>query len=268
MERKELVSVIMPIFNMESKRIIKAVNSVFNQTYPLVELVIVDDGSTTRVYDLLKHVFKEQIDQFKLKIVRNNSNRGISHARNKAVKYSSGVWITYLDGDDYLSRNCVHNLYETAKNDIFAIGDCIVLDGVTKSLRSPALLFGEACQFNKSPKDPFMLNITSLQPQIIRKDIFLELDGFDESYKYAELTEFFLRFLCSFGIGRVSFSSGAIYYYSRNRNDSVSQINRQKLFDYRLKALNAYKNSCGIPGELLYKERNSRTGFQKYELRT
>ena len=89
-----LVSVVIPTFN-RSAVIIRAINSVFNQTFKDYELIIVDDGSSDDTYESLK-LF---IDTKKIKYFRQN-NLGVSAARNLGVKNANGQFVAFLDSDD------------------------------------------------------------------------------------------------------------------------------------------------------------------------
>ena len=93
-----LVSVLIPLYNKENY-IAETINSVLNQVYPNVELIIVDDGSTDNSFNIAEQFISPNIHLFK------QSNKGASAARNKAFELSKGVFIQYLDGDDLLHPN-------------------------------------------------------------------------------------------------------------------------------------------------------------------
>ena len=86
------VSVIIPTHD-RLERLPTAINSVHSQTYPIHELIVVDDGSTDGTADWITQ-HHPQI------ILLRQSNHGVSHARNRAIERSSGDWIALLDSDD------------------------------------------------------------------------------------------------------------------------------------------------------------------------
>jgi glycosyltransferase involved in cell wall biosynthesis len=88
------VSVIMPAFNA-SAWIRRAIDSCRQQTYPDVEIVVVDDGSTDNTLEILQ-TYRSEVTW------ESGPNRGACHARNRAFALSSGRYIQYLDADDYL----------------------------------------------------------------------------------------------------------------------------------------------------------------------
>lgn len=94
-----LVSVIMPAYNGE-KFIQEAVDSILNQTYQNLELIIVEDASTDRTREILETIYDPRI-----RIFYNEKNRGISYSSNLATKYSKGKYIALLDDDDVATLN-------------------------------------------------------------------------------------------------------------------------------------------------------------------
>lgn len=91
-ENKYLVTVILPTFN-RAWSLKQAIDSVFFQDYPYIELIVIDDGSTDNTQQLLKE-YKNKIKVLKQK------NRGVSSARNAGIKNSTGQFIAFLDSDD------------------------------------------------------------------------------------------------------------------------------------------------------------------------
>lgn len=94
---KPLVSVVMPIYN-RSVLAPRAIDSILNQTYPHFEFIIVDDGSTDETPALLKEY--AQKDK-RIKILTNDSNKGISASRNRGNEAAKGTYIAVMDSDDY-----------------------------------------------------------------------------------------------------------------------------------------------------------------------
>lgn len=111
------VSIIIPCYNC-SKYIEKCIDSLTNQTYKNIEIVIIDDGSIDNLkticnkilkkYNNVKYFFKE--------------NGGLSSARNYGIKMSSGDYVLFIDADDYIDNNAVELLVEnTSENELACI---------------------------------------------------------------------------------------------------------------------------------------------------
>ncbi|MCB0209229.1 MAG: glycosyltransferase [Anaerolineae bacterium] len=97
MKNHKLVSIIIPVFNGETY-IVETIESVFNQTYPSWELIVVDDGST----DDTPHILRAYNNRIRY-IYQPNS--GVSAARNHGLRLAQGDYIVFLDADDLLLPN-------------------------------------------------------------------------------------------------------------------------------------------------------------------
>ena len=94
--KKNLVSIITPMYN-SGKFIKDIIVSVLNQTYEEWEMIIVDDCST----DISPEIVKSYIDsESRIKYIKTDENRGVSNARNIALKNANGQYIAFLDSDD------------------------------------------------------------------------------------------------------------------------------------------------------------------------
>jgi glycosyltransferase involved in cell wall biosynthesis len=97
------ISVVMPCFNAEPY-LREAVDSVLNQTYPDVELIVVDDGSTDRSREILD-IYGDRIK------VLSQAKKGPYPARNLGVSHATGRCIAFLDADDWWSLDCLAKLH-------------------------------------------------------------------------------------------------------------------------------------------------------------
>lgn len=106
------LSVIIPVYNCELQ-ITRCIESIINQTYKNLEIIIVDDGSKDQSGKLCDQL-KEKDNRI---IVVHQKNSGVSEARNTGLKVCSGELITFVDADDYLMdcsiyENAIHKLNE------------------------------------------------------------------------------------------------------------------------------------------------------------
>ena len=91
-----LVSVIMAAYNAE-KTIEQSINSVLNQTYPAVELLVVDDYSQDRTVKLVENIMARDN---RVRLIYNKENCGVSYTRKHGLEEAKGAWIAILDSDD------------------------------------------------------------------------------------------------------------------------------------------------------------------------
>lgn len=115
-----LVSIIVPVYNVE-KYLDKCVNSLMNQSYKNIEILLIDDGSTD-TSGVCCDTYA-QLDQ--RIVVIHQRNKGLSGARNTALDIAHGEYITCVDSDDFIASDFVLNLIsaiETANADIAVCG--------------------------------------------------------------------------------------------------------------------------------------------------
>lgn len=117
MKKEKLVSIIIPIYNGE-KFIEKCMDSVLNQTYKNIEIILSDDGSTDNSLKIIKQYSK------KYKNIKYDSheNVGLSITRNIAFELATGDYVTYLDVDDYFDYDFISKMLENNKNYDIIIG--------------------------------------------------------------------------------------------------------------------------------------------------
>lgn len=98
MEREELISIIVPVYNVE-KFIIETMDSVRAQTYSNWELLLIEDGSTDNGVEKIYNYIEETGDE-RIHLFRQPANMGAAKARNRGLGEAKGRYITYLDADD------------------------------------------------------------------------------------------------------------------------------------------------------------------------
>ena len=94
-----LISVIVPIYNVE-QFLSKCIQSIINQSYSRLEIILVDDGSTDDSPQICDE-FKEKDKRIK---VIHKKNGGLSDARNVGIEVASGEYIGFVDSDDYIDE--------------------------------------------------------------------------------------------------------------------------------------------------------------------
>ena len=104
------ISVILPCYNSE-KYIEKCIESILNQTYQNIEIIIIDDGSTDHTLKILEK-YKKEND--KISIIK-KKNTGVSDSRNIGIKEAKGKYIMFVDSDDFLELDAIEKLYLNIK---------------------------------------------------------------------------------------------------------------------------------------------------------
>lgn len=116
---KELISVVVPIYNVE-KYLSRCVESILNQTYKNLEIILVDDGSPDACPQICNE-FQEKDPRIR---VIHQENAGLSAARNTGIKYATGAYIAFVDSDDYIDENMYEVMYEDIQKNVADLCIC------------------------------------------------------------------------------------------------------------------------------------------------
>jgi len=175
---QELISVIVPNYNNENF-ISFCLNSILSQSYRNIEIIVVDDKSTDKSTNIIKEYSRRDR---RIKLIRNEVNKGVAICRDMGIRLSEGTWITTLDSDDiYLSDEKIEReviaLKATKKDDIEPIvySGIILIDALGKCLHA---------QPGEKMEGDILANIIARNCMIPRDFIFtrnqyLEAGGFD-----------------------------------------------------------------------------------------
>lgn len=117
--KDSLVSVIIPVYNVEMY-LRRCVDSVINQTYTNLEIILVDDGSP----DLCPQICDEYLKtDSRIKVIH-QKNQGLSAARNAGTAISKGAYLMYVDSDDFISRKMVESLLQAVSKENADLSFC------------------------------------------------------------------------------------------------------------------------------------------------
>ena len=103
-----LISIIIPVYNVE-KYLRVCIDSVINQTYKNVEIILVDDKSPDSSPAICDEYLKKDR---RIKVVHKEENEGLGFARNTGLNVARGNYVGFVDSDDYLNANSVEVLYK------------------------------------------------------------------------------------------------------------------------------------------------------------
>ena len=111
------VSIIIPVYNVE-KYISECLDSCINQTLQDIEIIIVDDCGNDKSMDIAQEYAKKDS---RIKIIKNNQNKGLFLARCEGLKSATGKYIISLDSDDFLDLKACEIAYNAAKDGYYDI---------------------------------------------------------------------------------------------------------------------------------------------------
>lgn len=117
-----LISVVVPIYNVEGY-LERCVESIINQTYKNLEIILVDDGSPDKCPEMCDEFARQDS---RIKVVH-KKNGGLSDARNAGMAVASGEYISFIDSDDYVSPDFYETLYNVMISEKGDIAECSVV---------------------------------------------------------------------------------------------------------------------------------------------
>lgn len=234
----ELVSVVVPVYNAENT-IERAVKSLEQQTYTNIEIVLVNDGS------------KDDTDSICCKLAKKDSrikyysidNSGVSNARNIGISHSNGLYIAFMDSDDYIEKNMIEELVSLMdeKTDLVCCGYKVVST-------DNQMIFSKTPQYGKWNKKYAYKGIENLQEclcfntlwnKLFRADIIKDNDLLlDVSISMGEDFLFIIDYLLKM-TNEVKVISDSLYRYTLSNNGLQAKFNDG--IDMRFAQLNRLK---------------------------
>lgn len=182
-----LVSVVLPTYNRR-KLVTRAVQSVLEQSYRNLELIVVDDGSSDATGEALEYFTGDPRFHYLYQ-----SNKGQSAARNRAIDRSCGEYIAFLDSDNYwLPEKLERQLEFLGRHDGFEIlySEIIPVEesGARMAKRSIPRFSGRILE------QLLVSNCVTNNTALVKRSCFEEMGKFDEGLRYCEDYDLWLRF--------------------------------------------------------------------------
>ena len=220
------VSIIIPVYNAE-KYIGRTIDSILNQSETDFEIIAVNDGSTDKSYNIMKKL--AQKDK-RIKIYT-KTNEGVSATRNYGIKKATGKYLLFVDADDMLTENGLHNLCEIAKkyNADITIGNSKVIDLNGKTIKSHEN--GKIYQQNRKEllttffKDNGDFDSQSVWAKLFARDICNEL-RFADNQNSNEDRYYFFQEICN--SKKIVLLNRDVYIYEKHFNSlSTSKVDKR-----------------------------------------
>ena len=178
-----LISVLLSVYN-DDENIKKSIDSILSQSYKNIELLVIDDGSTDKTYEILNG-----IKDSRLKIFRNKDNLGLTKCLNILIKKSQGQILARQDSDDISLPTRLEVQYNTLHK--FELDACTTRAFI-KNTKKSIPRFSHLLPVNLviKYKNPFIHGTL-----MVRKNTVLNIGMYDENIKYAQDYKLFLELL-------------------------------------------------------------------------
>lgn len=226
------VSVIIPTYN-RVKYISRAIDSVLNQTYDNIEVIVVDDNNeNSSVRDEMTKVMSTYNNS--VIYIKHKKNMNGACARNTGIKHASGDYITFLDDDDYYFKTRIEKLVnkiEKEKCDAIYSAALIVKNSKIYSLKN-AIMSGNL-QLEVLKQQSFFATGSNL---FFTAKCLNELKGFDESFFRHQDLELMVRFFRNYNICALD-----EILVVKNVDDRSNELGLDKSIKYRFYFLDRYK---------------------------
>ncbi len=180
MNNKNLISVILPVYNSE-KYIEESILSIINQTYSNFELIIINDGSSDNSFKICKS-YSEKDKRINL---INNSHKGLTPSLNQALKIAKGKYIARQDADDISEKKRFAEQikwFEKNLNGVLCGTDCLIKDENNNDKKNLVIKF-------EHKKILQVLNYSNCfvhTSVMFHKEAALKFNGYDENFTYAQ----------------------------------------------------------------------------------
>lgn len=234
-----MVSAIIPTYNRR-ELVVHAVGTVLAQTFPVDEIIVVDDGSTDGTEAALRTAFGDRI------VYLRQANAGVSAARNRGMALARGRYLALLDSDDeWLPEKTARQVDWLEAHPDFGMVLCDV--SRTDAERRPV---DRLERRRLTPEDGWVLKWALLEPALapvsalFRREVFQTTGGFDESLRTAEDLDFHLRVARDWKIGVVD----AVLATAMRGHDGLSAL-AQTYEDYVRVIERAAAGADGVPAE-------------------
>ncbi len=225
----ELISVIIPIYNVE-KYLEKCIESIINQTYKNLEIILVDDGSKDKSDEICDEYAKKDN---RIKVIH-KENSGVSSARNVGIENSKGEYISFVDSDDWLEKDFIeklHNIIKENNSDLAQSGYYRVVGENKEKINSTE-------NIENIDKNEFLIRVLSPQTgfglchmKLIKKKIIGDI-RFNENLKAGEDALF--NEMISQNIKKATFYGYPLYNYRINENSAVKRFDKNYPNKYKI----------------------------------
>lgn len=223
--KKKLVSVVMSAYNEEGKWFIKSIESIINQTYKYLEIIIIIDNPNRK--DLIDIAYKYKSIDSRIKVIINKINKGLVYCLNKGIKISKGELIARMDADDISNSRRIEKQvkYLNENKECILVGTQMILinendEFIERSNKLPT-------KYNDIKKVLKYTNVICHPSIMFIKDFVIGIGVYRE-IKYAEDYDLITRIVINKGI--VSNLEEELIYY-RIRKNGITNSNSQIQFN-------------------------------------
>lgn len=237
------VSIIVPAYNA-SETITRTLNSILNQTYKNIEIIVINDGSTDNTSEIVK---KSKDNRIKL---IEQKNGGVSKARNNGLKFATGKYVLFIDSDDILSRKMIELLLKLMSENE---SDLVICNYINISYKNfyDNIFDTKIINTKINNQDQTLRQLLveekingQLWNKLYKKDLLNNIE-FDENMCLMEDADFLIRYLLK--SKKIITIDSVLYAYIINegsitKNIDIKRLKNKYLFIEKINEHNKMKN--------------------------
>lgn len=221
MQDNQLISLIVPVYNVE-KYMDKCIESIVNQTYKNLEIILVDDGATDGSGEKCDAWGKKD-DRIK---VIHKENGGLGNARNVGMKYAQGEWIGFVDSDDFISPSMYETLYNICNEfcaDLAVTSFSFYYNGKTSPIHSPTgdivLYEGNEWIDEYYGKEKSGNIVPAAWSKLYKRELIID-KKFSEGRYYEDIV---VTAMVLNEAKKIVYINEPLYFYRKDRTDSITE---------------------------------------------
>lgn len=221
------VSIIIPVYNNEGY-VERCIRSVMKQTFLNLDIIIIDDGSQDDSCKILEKLAEEDK---RIRLVH-QVNQGVAAARNRGLDMACGEYLTFIDGDDYVSEDYIEHLYSCAENEAADMVIC-GLKYVAENGKILRELVPD--EYRRIEREEWTFRISAVCSHFYRKELW---EKYVIRFQHGERGEDMpISLLFSAVCDKISVLSESGYYYVQHQNSATHNFRGLRNFQLPYQAL-------------------------------
>lgn len=215
-------SILIAYYN-KLKYFLDCYNSINQQTYKNIEIIIVDDCSSIEEYDALKVIIK---DDARVKLYKNEKNRGVGYTKKKLVEYATGEICGFIDPDDTIIASAIEIMVKAHSENPLASIINSNLNFCDENLK----VISSSNVRQVAQNNPLFFNFNGDISHFatFKKSYYNQTEGIDTYFKIAEDQDIYLKL---YEVGQSLQIEEVLYFYRLN-NDSLTNVNNNETVLY------------------------------------
>lgn len=218
------ISIIIPVYNTE-QYLEQCIDSILNQTLKDIEIILINDGSTDKSYNILKKYEKKDSRI----VLINQKNKGQGEARNIGIKIAKAPYIAFVDSDDFISPFMLQKLYIQMIQDNSDIVKC----AFTRVCQAGSMTNENSKAINPNKEDFFKTilsidNLSLIWDGLYKKELFIKNNLFFKKIVYEDV-ELLVKLI--YYSKNISYLDDILYFWRRTDNSTTRSISKKQIRD-------------------------------------